>query len=121
MDVKTVIEILEISPASVTRYAREIGCKSVRTTMSYRLEITEDELLRIADRMDAVHKEHKKRKLAENYINNGSTIMLEDQKQKEHPLVTDKRMFITSWFPPIDSYEFLTECNTVKRSKDCEF
>lgn len=35
-----------------------------------------------------------------------------EELKKEHPLVKDHRFFKINYFPKIDSYEYLTECNT---------
>lgn len=34
-----------------------------------------------------------------------------EQLKKDHPLITDERLFCLNFFPKIDSYTFLTECN----------
>lgn len=119
------IDILQISLALLSRYARQIKVKTVRVKYTLKFDFSKEDLYKIANIIDSFHKNNAKRNLLDSYFNNNisnsenpkksSISPFIQQMRKEHPLVKDDRMFITSWFPPIDSYEFLTECNTVKR------
>lgn len=58
----------------------------------------------ILDEIEEREKEKKEREKIEEVKNL-------DELKKLHPLVKDERFFVLNYFPKIDSYEVLTECN----------
>lgn len=108
-------QALNVSLSTVTSHSKVLKIKKELRNGKISLVLSPDDLLNIAKRIDFIHESTKVQELAKKYIvgiKNGKTSL--SMMQQEHPLVKEPKMFITSWFPPIDSYEFLTECNTVR-------
>lgn len=105
---------LDVSQSTITRYARILNLKKqLRSGTMFILQ--PKNLMDIAKNIDSLYGNTKEQDMAKRYISdsqNGKTTL--SAMQQEHPLVKNPKMFITGWFPSIDSYEFLTECNTVK-------
>lgn len=108
-------QALNISLSTITNYVKILKIKKETINGRVSIALASDDFLSIAKRVDSIHRTTEKQELAKKYLSgkkNGKTSLL--SMQQEHPLIKEPKMFITGWFPPIDSYEFLTECNTVK-------
>lgn len=110
-------QALNVSRSTITIHAKALMVEKRMWNSRLSTVITPRDFLNIAKRIDALHESTEKQALAKRYIENvksGKNTL--SAIQQEHPLVKNPKMFITGWFPAIDSYEFLTECNTVRNS-----
>lgn len=106
---------LDVSQSTIIRYAKILNIKKKQRCNVFMLALQKDDLMKIAKTIDSLYSNTKEQDLARKYISelkSGKTLL--SVMQQEHPLVKNPKMFITGWFPPIDSYEFLPECNTVR-------
>lgn len=109
---------LDVSEATITRYSRMMNIPKERRNGTLMMILHLKDFIEIAKKIDCLYGNTKKQDMAGKYITaikrgeTGLSLM-----QQEHPLVKNPKMFITGWFPQIDSYEFLTECNTVRMHK----
>lgn len=108
-------QALNISLSTITNYVKILKIKKETINGRVSIALAPDDFLSIAKRIDSIHRTTEKQELVKKYLSgkkNGKTSLL--SMQQEHPLIKEPKMFITGWFPPIDSYEFLAEYNTVK-------
>lgn len=108
-------QALNISLSTITNYVKILKIKKETINGRVSIALAPDDFLSIAKRIDSIHRTTEKQELVKKYLSgkkNGKTSLL--SMQQEHPLIKEPKMFITGGVPPIDSYEFLAECNTVK-------
>lgn len=106
---------LNVSQSTIVRYAKLLNIKKQLRRGTFMILLEPAELTEIARKIDFLYGNSKEQDLARKFITDlksGKDTL--SAMQQEHPLVKNPKMFITGWFPPIDSYEFLTECNTVR-------
>ncbi len=106
-------QILGVGNSTVTPVAKLLGVKKVRNRYTVRFDFEKEDALKVAEFLDKKSKIKNKVILVNKYYSNCEQcddIQQEDKNQSDF----FRKMSIVSWFPPIDSYEFLTECNTVR-------
>lgn len=87
-------------------------------------QFSKDDLYKIAKTIDTIHSSNEKEKTLDSFFEqkNIEAKKTKEEKlsllKKEHPLVMDERFFELTYFPPIDDYEFLIGCNTVRVRKN---
>lgn len=82
------------------------------------MNFSKKDLYKIAKLIDSVHFAKDKEHLLDLFFQKKKTEIIKTKEEKLqemrklHPLVTDDRFFEVTYFPDVDDYEFLTECNT---------
>lgn len=113
MTTKKAAEILGVSPSTISTYAGRLNFTKKITAKG--ANWSKDEVCQIAKTIDSLWGNTQRQDLLESYLKGNTTDLKNISRiQAEHPLIKNPKMFITTWFPEISSYEFLTECNTVK-------
>lgn len=113
----TLTETCEVLNMSITGLMPHCRRFNISNSVNSKTIFSKEDLYKIANAIDFSHKNNEKKNRLDLYFKQALTKHNATERilelRKEHPLVIDDNMFSLSYFPPIDNYEFLTECNTV--------